>query len=42
MTAKELFLEAMRRTDAGEHEGFLALPGRRCPRPAEPPAFASR
>ncbi|MEA2469930.1 MAG: hypothetical protein QOE38_929 [Thermoleophilaceae bacterium] len=25
MTAKELFLEAMRRTDAGNHEGFLAL-----------------
>jgi uncharacterized protein (TIGR02246 family) len=25
MSAKELFLEAMRRTDAGDHEGFLAL-----------------
>lgn len=25
MTAKELFLEAMRRTDAGDEDGFLAL-----------------
>ncbi|HYX85200.1 MAG TPA: nuclear transport factor 2 family protein [Gaiellales bacterium] len=25
MTAKELFLEAMRRSDAREHEGFLAM-----------------
>jgi ketosteroid isomerase-like protein len=25
MTAVELFIEAMRRTDAGDHEGFLAM-----------------
>jgi ketosteroid isomerase-like protein len=25
MTMKELFVEAMRRTDAGDHEGFLAM-----------------
>jgi ketosteroid isomerase-like protein len=25
MTPKELYLEAMRRSDAGDHEGFLAL-----------------
>jgi ketosteroid isomerase-like protein len=25
MTPKELFLEACRRTDAGDHEGFLAM-----------------
>jgi ketosteroid isomerase-like protein len=25
MTAKELYLEAMRRTDAHDHEGFLAM-----------------
>ena len=27
MTAKELFLEAMRRTDAGDLDGFIALQG---------------
>jgi hypothetical protein len=30
MTAKELFLEAMRRTDAGEIDGFVELQGPDC------------
>jgi hypothetical protein len=30
MTAKELFLEAMRRTDAGDEDGFVALQAPDC------------
>ena len=30
MTPKELFLEAMRRQDSGDHEGFLALQAEDC------------
>ena len=30
MTPKELFLEAMRRQDSGDHEGFLAMQAEDC------------
>src|SRR4051812_10014248 len=30
MTAKELFVEAMRRTDAGDEDGFIALQAPDC------------